>query len=878
MTFGFWGKGFSGSTGGYGRDGYDAKGDDCDDDKGGKGGKSRDDDKGGKGGKDDDKGGKGGKDDDKGGKDYDKGGKDGKDDDDKGGRGGKDYDKGGKDDDDKGGKGGKDYDKGGKGGKDDDKGGKDGKDDDKGGKGGKDDDKGGKGDDHHGGGKDDDSCDGDSGGDTPPPPPIDDIPCKTATFVIEGDIATQITLTELADGSIRVDVAEVPGDIIGDLRGVFFDINDESKLSGMTVTGADVGASVFDANSVKSVANGSNIKGEVLNTYGAFDGGVEIGTSGIGKDDVRETSFVLSSASGPLTLEDFTGADFALRYTSVGSETGGGACGDGRGDSLKIGGNAGDLGAHCTTASIGDRVWLDANKDGIQNDGELGLSGVTVALLKDGVLTGASVLTGADGSYLFDGLAAGDYSIKVTETAGFYAFAGQNALGSTEADDSDVDATGLSDTFALSEGENRTDLDAGLVELTPVVIYGSLGDTIWLDTNGNGVQDQGETGVAGVTVELIANGVATGQTITTGTDGSYLFTDLLAGDYAVQVTGVAAGYEFTAQNAAAGTEAIDSDVNAAGLSDTVTLAAGDNYFDLDAGITLATPNVGNDMSGTCADEVKTLDVLVNDDAGLTINAVNGTAVAEGGSVTLASGAIVTLTAGALVYDGIAAWAGLSFMQTASDAFTYTATTAQGGEATANVDMMIAGNPAVDLAEIALSLTGTVDFTITDLLSAGNGFTIDTVSSDNVRLDVTGVAAFCVDFSGQVLPGATLTAEVFVADANNAALANYVVNLENLDLVNYVLNQDYASLGYSNNDIQDAIWFLTDDLPTLGMQNVLNIVIDAYTFGEGFEAGSGDVVGLLLAPIQEVDANGLETSNFQNFIYGVEFDILADCLM
>jgi hypothetical protein len=527
--------------------------------------------------------------------------------------------------------------------------------------------------------------------------------------------------------------------------------------------------------------------------------------------------------------------------------------------------------------SLGDWVWLDGNRNGIQDAGELGVEGITVELLKDGVLTGDMQLTDAAGGYLFTDLEAGNYAIQVSGTGLAYTYTTQNE-GGVEGADSDVDRSGLSDTFALAEGEHRLDLDAGLVALGGVATLGSLGDVIWLDVDKDGVQDADEVGVVGITVELLQDGVATGRTVVTGNDGLYLFEDLDAADYSIQISGIASGFEITAQNASAD-DAVDSDVNAAGLSDTYTLSDGEDYFDLDAGIHAIDPTVGDDMGKTCADTVKELDVLANDDANLTITAINGVAIDQANPVTLASGAIIAVTAsGTLTYDGVAAWAGLSFMQHATDVFTYTATTVQGGAATATVNMMIGGNDAVNLDEIALSLTGSVEFTITDHFAIGAGFSVTTTSVENTRLNVTdSYNVYCIDLDGDVRDGFALEAEVLIADPADPAIAALMVNVDNLDLVNYILNQDYLSQGYTGNEIQDAIWYLTDDEFTLFMPNVAAIVADAETFGEGFEAGAGDLVGLILAPLQEVDENGFETTNYQNFIYAVEFDTLADCI-
>lgn len=123
----------------------------------------------------------------------------------------------------------------------------------------------------------------------------------------------------------------------------------------------------------------------------------------------------------------------------------------------------------------------------------------------------------------------------------------------------------------------------------------SLGDRVWNDANGNGIQDPGETGVPGITATLYRNGVVVGTT-TTDASGFYLFTNLDARDsfgnlfsYQVQFSNLPLDYVFSPQGTTPGTNgagtATDSDVDpATGLSRPVQLAYGENLPDVDAGI------------------------------------------------------------------------------------------------------------------------------------------------------------------------------------------------------------------------------------------------------------------------------------------------------
>jgi serine-aspartate repeat-containing protein C/D/E len=257
--------------------------------------------------------------------------------------------------------------------------------------------------------------------------------------------------------------------------------------------------------------------------------------------------------------------------------------------------------------SLGDRVWLDANANGIQDAGEQGLAGVTV-LLKDTV--GAvlqTTTTDFNGNYLFD-VAVGSYQVTF-ETPSDYVVSPSDK-GSDDNLDSDIinPATKTTGTIAIAAGEQNLSVDAGVYQTA------SLGDKVWLDCNGNGVQDGGEVGVAGATVKLIGGGAdgkiaGTGDnTITTTTTsaasghvGEYAFTGLTPGmEYQVQFVPLT-GYSFTTKDAAAATDATDSDADlVTGKTQVVKLASGENNPTLDAGLTPDCRPVTFDFSGSSA--------------------------------------------------------------------------------------------------------------------------------------------------------------------------------------------------------------------------------------------------------------------------------------
>ncbi|MFD6053409.1 SdrD B-like domain-containing protein [Agromyces sp. NPDC060279] len=125
--------------------------------------------------------------------------------------------------------------------------------------------------------------------------------------------------------------------------------------------------------------------------------------------------------------------------------------------------------------SIGDRVWLDANRDGIRGDDEAGIEGVTVELLDesgDPVLDadGAPIttVTNADGNYSFTDLPYGRYKVRFGDYPDGMSPTTPNA-GDDGSRDSDADpATGESGVIELdSEQPTAAGIDAGLVPAVP---------------------------------------------------------------------------------------------------------------------------------------------------------------------------------------------------------------------------------------------------------------------------------------------------------------------------------------------------------------------------------------------------------------------------
>jgi hypothetical protein len=114
-------------------------------------------------------------------------------------------------------------------------------------------------------------------------------------------------------GQILLSVEVLEG--LADIRGVFFDMADDSLLAGLQVTG-DWVTSFRSSRGIIKEGGGNNLNGG--GGPCPCDVGVQIGTPGIGRDEIQSTSLVLSHPDMPLSLSLFFEQAVGVRLTSVG--------------------------------------------------------------------------------------------------------------------------------------------------------------------------------------------------------------------------------------------------------------------------------------------------------------------------------------------------------------------------------------------------------------------------------------------------------------------------------------------------------------------------------------------------------------------------------
>ena len=240
--------------------------------------------------------------------------------------------------------------------------------------------------------------------------------------------------------------------------------------------------------------------------------------------------------------------------------------------------------------SVGDYVWEDVNRDGLQDDTDKPIENVELAISRtdgaqvnnaDGTPRGAlTTTTDASGKYVFDNLevlpAGTHYVVSVnagTVPAGLLATT-DNA-GDREKDSS-AQAGKAESVDLTTDGASDMTLDFGYVR--PAV---SVGDYVWEDVNKDGLQDDTDKPIEGVTLTISrsdgapvnnADGSArTELTTQTGPDGKYVF-ELLevlpAGVHYVVTVTAPEGFLPTVDNA--GDRAVDSSAKA-GMAESVDL-------------------------------------------------------------------------------------------------------------------------------------------------------------------------------------------------------------------------------------------------------------------------------------------------------------------
>ena len=234
------------------------------------------------------------------------------------------------------------------------------------------------------------------------------------------------------------------------------------------------------------------------------------------------------------------------------------------------------------TGSLGDFVWQDTNANGIQDAGELGLEGITVELQSCSGDFVASTTTDSMGAYRFENVAEDHFQLQFMLPSG-YEFSPEKATPEFKLDSNANETTGVSPCYDMTQGYQRLAVDAGMVPTTAPSGDGLLGDFVWQDTNGDGIQDSNEPGLAGVTVNLESCSGSIIDSMVTDSNGGFVFENIGAGDYRLEFE-LLDGFSFSPEKS---TDLFKQDSNAnetTGLTACYNMDAGWKRRAIDAGM------------------------------------------------------------------------------------------------------------------------------------------------------------------------------------------------------------------------------------------------------------------------------------------------------
>lgn len=255
-------------------------------------------------------------------------------------------------------------------------------------------------------------------------------------------------------------------------------------------------------------------------------------------------------------------------------------------------------------SSIGDYVWLDANRNGLQDIDEVGIKDVTITLYQlhqnDWQLV-STTQTDELGHFEFNELLPGTYklSIESPQNHALTMLVDGDDMNSDfcpsvqDANDykglENVDCQGVTTNqtkaIVLEANQHITNIDAGLQPQ-----YASIGDYYWIDVNRNGSQDTGEPGVGNTNVYLLNMQQEIIQTTITDQDGHYQFNQVEPGQYTLQFD-KSNDYDWTMSHQ--GDATLDSDVLETGVTELITVTVGEHNQTIDAGVTPKYSSIGN---------------------------------------------------------------------------------------------------------------------------------------------------------------------------------------------------------------------------------------------------------------------------------------------
>ena len=197
------------------------------------------------------------------------------------------------------------------------------------------------------------------------------------------------------------------------------------------------------------------------------------------------------------------------------------------------------------TYTLSGSYYIDANGNGVRDPGELPYpETLTIYLSHNQDHSFTSTTINSNGEFTFSGLTPGMYSVGSYSVESPNSFFPTNDYAESSEDWTTLDVTtNTTHDFALIAISTPTPTPIPTATPTPTPIPTHvLSGTVYVDTNLNGIQDNGEKGYSGATVTLDNN-----QTVITDNNGNYSISNLQAGVYTESLT-MPDGYLATTTN------------------------------------------------------------------------------------------------------------------------------------------------------------------------------------------------------------------------------------------------------------------------------------------------------------------------------------------
>ncbi len=191
------------------------------------------------------------------------------------------------------------------------------------------------------------------------------------------------------------------------------------------------------------------------------------------------------------------------------------------------------------SATVSGMCFLDANYNGLYDEGELPMAGVKVTAIKEYDDSEVAVtFSGEDGRYTLTGLRGSTYRIRAVlpDDGSTFTVVSEDPLGS-HFQAREGRRENFWKNFFLTDGENRT-VNVG------AIYYASVSGKVYLDDDFSGTQTGSEKVVQGIAVALLNENGETVDTAKTTAKGTFTFKDLVPGTYALHMT-AKKGYAFT---------------------------------------------------------------------------------------------------------------------------------------------------------------------------------------------------------------------------------------------------------------------------------------------------------------------------------------------